>query len=52
MESYLQGMLVQELKPAGNGKDGAKLSRMETSVLALIREHNGNGATPGRSRRG
>jgi DNA topoisomerase-1 len=52
IESYLQGMLVQELKPAGNGKDGAKLSRMETSVLALIGEHNGNGATPGRSRRG
>ena len=51
MESYLQGVLVEELTPAGNGKGGAKLSRMETSVLALIREHNGNGASSNGSRR-
>jgi DNA topoisomerase-1 len=51
MESYLQGALVDEMKPAGNGKGGVKLSRMETSVLALIREHNGNGASSNGSRR-
>ena len=48
LESYLQGTLMDELgPPSGNGKRSAlRLSSMETSVLSLIRSHNGNGSTP------
>ena len=51
LESYLEGTLVEELSPSSrNGKRATRLSTMETSVLSLIRHHNGNGAAPAGSR--
>jgi DNA topoisomerase I len=51
LQSYLEGTLREELTPSGrNGRRPAQLSSMETSVLALLRQHNGNGAAPAATR--